>query len=178
MVEDKYPCYFGEKKCMNEKVLNTLRAVQTLEPENVKYLIIHCTATRCDMDFTEADLEREHKNRGFLTVGYHYYVRKDGTVTRWRDLDKIGAHCKPYNACSIGICYEGGIMENGKPGNTMTPKQLASIGALLIELQNQFPNAVVRGHRDMPLASKKACPCFDAKRIFKDFIINEEIDEL
>ena len=160
---------------MNEEALSKLRSVQKLEPENVKYLIIHCTATSCDKDYTEQDLERDHEKRGFLTVGYHYFFRKDGTKKQYRPTSMVGAHCKPYNSCSIGICYEGGIMENGKPGNTMTQQQFDKIGALLVELQNQFPNAVVRGHRDMPLASKKACPCFDAKRIFKDFIINEDV---
>ena len=173
MVEDTYPCTFGEEKCMDEAQLNELRAVKTLERDRVTYLIIHCTATKCNVDYTEDDLLQDHLKRKFVTVGYHYYVRKDGTVKQFRPLDKIGAHCKPYNSVSIGICYEGGLDENGNPANTLTYLQYQAIGALLVELQNKFPDAVVRGHRDMPLASKKACPCYNARKIFQHFLIND-----
>lgn len=50
--------------------------------ESVRYLILHCSATRCDKDFTMENLMKAHKARGFRTIGYHFYIRKDGTVTQ------------------------------------------------------------------------------------------------
>ena len=162
--------------CDNEQQAIERLGCEALDPDNVKYLIIHCSATREDQDYTELELCKDHAKRKFLKVGYHYYVRKSGALTQFRELDEVGAHCKPYNRCSIGICYEGGICSDGiTEGNTMTKQQYQVIGGLLVQLQNQFPNAVIRGHRDMPLATKKACPCFNAKQIFKDFIINEDV---
>ena len=81
-------------------------------------------------------------------------------------LLEVGAHCIPYNRCSIGICYEGGLDEDGKPANTLTKEQEERITDLLINLHKLFPKAKIVGHRDLPGASPKECPCFDAHAIF------------
>ena len=111
-------------------------------------------------------LRRDHKARGFYDIGYHFYIRKDGKKTQLRMLLEVGAHCIPYNRCSIGICYEGGLDEDGKPANTLTKEQEERITDLLINLHKLFPKAKIVGHRDLPGASPKECPCFDAHTIF------------
>ena len=97
-----------------------MRRLQMMTEEEVKYLVIHCSATRCDRDYTEEMLLRDHLARHFRGIGYHFYIRKDGKKTQHRMLLEVGAHCIPYNKCSIGICYEGGLDEHGKPANTLT----------------------------------------------------------
>ena len=67
-----------------------------------------------------------------------------------------------YNAHSIGICYEGGLDEKGKPADTRTPAQKRTLLALLKSLRVDFPDAEILGHRDLPWV-KKACPCFDVR---------------
>ena len=37
------------------------------------YIIIHCSATREDKDFTEKQINDSHVARGFGKWGYHYY---------------------------------------------------------------------------------------------------------
>lgn len=44
--------------------------------------------------------------RKFRKIGYHFYIRHDGTMTKHSILLEVGAHAVPYNHCSIGICYE------------------------------------------------------------------------
>ena len=44
----------------------------------IDLIVIHCSATRADRDFTEEDLEVCHRRRGFNGVGYHFYIRKNG----------------------------------------------------------------------------------------------------
>lgn len=101
------------------------------------YIIIHCSATREDKDFTEKQINDSHVARGFGKWGYHYYIRKDGRVIPMRAENEIGAHDNfivpgektSYNRCSIGICYEGGLDKNGKariPGRTHRRKRCAS----------------------------------------------------
>ena len=34
-----------------------------------------------------------HKNKGWAGIGYHYYVRKDGSVYKGRPEEYAGAHC-------------------------------------------------------------------------------------
>lgn len=76
----------------------------------INLIVVHCSATRADRDFTENDLEVCHRHRGFNGAGYHFYVRKDGSIKNTRPIERPGAHARGYNACSIGICYEGGWM--------------------------------------------------------------------
>lgn len=56
------------------------------------YIIIHCSATREDKDFTEKQINDSHVARGFGKWGYHYYIRKDGRVIPMRAENEIGAH--------------------------------------------------------------------------------------
>ncbi len=94
-----------------------------MSANDIKYLVLHCSASRCNLDYSVEQLRRDHKARGFYDIGYHFYIRKDGTMTQHRMLLEVGAHARPYNRCSIGICYEGGLDEQGKPCNTMTTEQ-------------------------------------------------------
>lgn len=137
-----------------------------MSANDIKYLVLHCSASRCNQDYRVELLRRDHKARGFYDIGYHFYIRKDGKKTQHRMLLEVGAHCIPYNRCSIGICYEGGLDEDGKPANTLTKEQEERITDLLINLHKLFPKAKIVGHRDLPGASPKECPCFDAHTIF------------
>lgn len=137
-----------------------------MSANDIKYLVLHCSASRCNQDYSVELLRRDHKARGFYDIGYHFYIRKDGKKTQHRMLLEVGAHCIPYNRCSIGICYEGGLDEDGNPANTLTKEQEERITDLLINLHKLFPKAKIVGHRDLPGASPKECPCFDAHAIF------------
>ncbi len=134
--------------------------------KSVRYIIIHCSATRNDQDYTAQQMLRDHRARGFRTIGYHFYIRKNGCVSQHRPLLAVGAHCRPFNRCSIGICYEGGLDENGTPADTRTAEQSRQLVSLLKKLLVLFPGAVIRGHRDMPGILPKSCPCFDAQAVF------------
>jgi hypothetical protein len=54
------------------------------EITEVKYLVIHCSATRCTQSYPVEQLLRDHRKRGFRTIGYHFYIRRDGTLTQHR----------------------------------------------------------------------------------------------
>ena len=107
-----------------------------MQYKDVKFLIIHCSATRCDQDYTVEMMRKDHQARGFRDIGYHFYVRKDGTISQHRKLLEVGAHCKPHNRYSIGICYEGGLNQFGRPANTLTEIQEECLEVLLIRLHD------------------------------------------
>lgn len=77
--------------------------------------------------------------------------------------EEVGAHCRPWNRCSIGICYEGGLDAEGHPADTRTQEQCEQLLLLLMKLRKLFPDAKIRGHRDMRGSIPKACPCFDTE---------------
>ena len=127
---------------------------------SVSLLIIHCSATLPGQRVSVQDIDRWHRQRGFDCIGYHFYITVDGTIWTGRPLSQVGAHCKGYNAHSIGICYEGGLDEEGRPCDTRTLLQKAALVALINKLRESYPAADVVGHNDLNL--HKACPCFSA----------------
>lgn len=162
MTEETFPILIGGEEVLTERQLLTQTEDGPMMRE-VKYLVVHCSATRCNRDYTAEQLLRDHKTRGFRTVGYHFYIRRSGVITQHRRLLEVGAHCRPWNRCSIGICYEGGLDAEGHPADTRTPEQCEQLMLLLMKLKKLFPEARICGHRDMPGSIPKACPCFDAE---------------
>ena len=53
----------------------------------INNIVVHCSATREGHALTPEALETEHRRRGFRTTGYHYYIRRDGTVLGARSLE-------------------------------------------------------------------------------------------
>ena len=69
--------------------------------------------------------------------------------------------------CSIGVCYEGGLVPDGSPKDTRTPVQRRALSKLLTDLKRLFPRALIRGHCEMPGAVPKACPCYKPSREYR-----------
>lgn len=142
----------------------------------VDLIVIHCSATREDQNYTLQDLERDHRARGFVKGGYHRYIQKDGTVHKIRDFFETGAHVAGHNATSIGICYEGGLDAQGKAKDTRTEEQMEALIRCVTEAVNYAGRGMVKrvcGHRDLspdtnnngvvePHEWVKMCPCFEA----------------
>lgn len=134
---------------------------------NLKYprrwinsIFLHCSATKEGADFSAKDIDRWHKAQGWSGIGYHYFVKIDGTVEEGRNIDKTGAHCEGKNAGSIGVCYCGGLSSDGKkPKDTRTDEQKKSL-LLLVEclmILNCIKPCDVHCHNEY---AKKACPSF------------------
>ena len=162
MIDYLYPMTLAGDEVAGERVLTTkIEAGLMMDGvKSVRWIILHCSATREDRDYTALQMLNDHRLRGFRTVGYHLYIRRNGVVTQHRPLLEVGAHCRPYYRCSIGICYEGGLDPQGRPKDTRTPQQKEQLLSLLVRLKQLFPQARVRGHCEMRGATPKACPCF------------------
>jgi len=125
----------------------------------ITLLIVHCSAVRPGQRSSAKDINGWHREKGWNGIGYHYVVRRDGSIELGRPLEEVGAHCVGHNSHSIGICYEGGLNELGEEADTRTPEQKLALRKLLEELHQQFPKAIIVGHHD--LNPGKKCPCFD-----------------
>ena len=123
----------------------------------ITLIVVHCSAVRPDQMSSAEEIEKWHKRRGFKRIGYHYVIRRDGTIETGRPEWMIGAHCQNHNKYSIGVCYEGGLDIRGQPADTRTAAQKQAMRKLLEELHGRYPRAVIVGHHDLnPL---KDCPC-------------------
>ena len=132
-------------------------------PRQVTDLIfVHCSATKPSMDIDVKEIDRWHRERGFLKVGYHFVIKRDGTKEIGRDLMEAGAHVKTYNHRSIGICLVGGVAETDINvwEDNFKPEQYATLYNLIVDLKEKFPEAKVLGHNEV---SSKACPSFNVQ---------------
>lgn len=132
----------------------------------IKEIIIHCSATREGQDIPVETIKDWHVNgRGWSDIGYHFYIDIKGDIFKGRDIAKIGAHCSGHNRNSIGICYCGGVEQDGRtPKDTRTEKQKEGLLAVLRTLKAMYPNAVIHSHNDF---ANKACPSFNATREYE-----------
>ena len=132
--------------------------MKPLKAQDVKWLVVHCSASRCNRPFTVERLIETGRQR-FGQPSYHYYVRRNGNVVPILPESVQGVHAVGYNHCSIAVCYEGGLDENGKAADTRTELQKASLYELLKQLRRDYPQARIIGHRELPNV-RKDCPCF------------------
>ena len=136
----------------------------------INSIIVHCADNYADMDIGVKEIDVWHKNRKFDKIGYHYVIRRDGTVEKGRKLNEVGAHAYGFNAHSIGICYAGGLSEDAEPEDNRTPEQKQSMIDLIKSLLKVFPSInTICGHRDLKGVTK-ACPCFDATAEYKHLL--------
>ena len=148
-----------------------------LKKESVRFIAVHCAATPPDLDIGAKEIREWHKARGWDEIGYHYFIRREGTVEAGRPLDSQGAHVVGHNHEAVGICLVGGVKRvpdaDGQPDAdgprwdlipdaNFTATQYASLEGLLYVLLKRFGGAAVRGHRDFPGVTKP-CPCFNVR---------------
>ena len=124
----------------------------------ITLIVIHCSAVRPDQTSSAAQIDSWHRkdNHWKLGIGYHYVIRRDGTIEPGRPEWLTGAHCVNHNAHSIGVCYEGGLDIRGQPADTRTAEQKAAMRRLLEDLHRRYPKALILGHND--LNPPKDCP--------------------
>jgi N-acetylmuramoyl-L-alanine amidase len=84
----------------------------------------------CPCDAKEID--KVHRRRGWLKIGFHFVITEDGDIQVGRELDLPGAHSRGYNDCSIGI---------GLCGIEHSEEQLDSLLTLTMVLMLQYPDA-------------------------------------
>ena len=143
-----------------------------LDPEKVKYIIIHCSAS----NYGDVETITEwHKSRGWTTVGYHHIICNaypkyhnykykqpdiayDGLVQKGRSEQFRGAHVKGYNWQSIGVCIIG--------EGVYSSRQLESTTRLCYEIMSRFPNKLeIKGHNNF--TDKKTCPILDIEHFVR-----------
>ena len=121
-------------------------------------IILHCADTRTNQSFSVQDVRNWHLTRGWSDIGYHYYIKLDGSLHEGRPLSRVGSHCKGHNTGSIGVCFEGGKTSDNKPWDKPTDNQIKTVRSLIQSLRNDYGYLSLHGHYDF---SSKSCPNFD-----------------
>ncbi len=109
-------------------------------------ILHHAAAKSC----TAQDIHSWHLSKGWIGIGYNFFVRKDGQIYRGRPENVVGSHATNYNSKSIGICFEGDFSVE-----TMPKAQLEAGKELVAYLKDKYKITNVKGHRDLMATS---CP--------------------
>ena len=122
----------------------TLRNVNS-----IKRIILHHTGVTV-LQSVET-IHNYHKNtNGWAGIGYHFYVRKDGSIYKGRPLEYLGAHASGSNSDSIGICSEGNFEVEQMP-----EAQKNSLTELINYLIENYSIEKIQAHKDV---NSTSCP--------------------
>jgi len=141
----------------------------------IERIILHCSYTRPSQDIGAETIREWHvEGNGWRDIGYHYVIRRDGTVETGRPLDEPGAHAAGHNEDSVGVCLIGGrVEEKDEPESNFTAAQLAAAERLILQLRaaalpGESEPIEVIGHRDVD--PSRRCPCLNAGALIQEVI--------
>ena len=121
--------------------------------------VVHWTATHIDQDIGVEEIHQWHQQRGYTGIGYHYVIRRDGSIWRGRPINYIGAHADTngHNNNSIGVAFVGGYTtpSTGVPlsmattgASSFTAAQNAAFKLFMKTFYDVFPGGQAFGHMD------------------------------
>ncbi len=132
------------------------------------FVVLHHAAAKVCSPY---QVDSWHKANGWSGIGYHFFVRKDGTIFRGRPLWAMGAHAEGFNKESIGICAEGNYDEE----YIMPEAQKDAIKAVLRSVKLAYPSIGIKAHRQVGATGcpGKFYPLAEMMTYFRDIIKNE-----
>lgn len=101
----------------------------------------HAAAVTC----TAQQIDQWHKGNGWSGIGYHFFIRKDGSIYRGRPENSVGAHASGKNSTTIGVCVEG----NYETEPVMPAAQKTALKELLTYLKGKYPKAGLKAHKEV-----------------------------
>jgi hypothetical protein len=126
-------------------------------------IVIHHTGSP-DMDASAEQIHGWHLGNGWAGIGYHYVIRKDGTIERGRPEWAIGSHAYGENSHTIGI-HLSGDFEQAQP----TSQQIEKCALLIADICERYGLPInvdtVVGHGELMATS---CPGKNLQALLDD----------
>lgn len=112
-----------------------------------------------------------HNAKNLGGIGYHFVVKRDGSLQLGRNINKIGAHVAGFNTGSIGIAFVAGFncASGTKNPNkyisakSITDAQMKTYRTFMDAFYTVFPGGQAWGHADFPNNKGKVDPGFDVQ---------------
>lgn len=141
------------------RVFNVFNGAFAKPRRSVSRVFIHCSADDRNANDNAATMHRWHLERGFAEIGYHFFIRKDGTIEVGRDIEKVPAAQEGHNTGSIAICCHG-LLEG-----LFTQAQFNALRSLCSKINAAYSKGVTfHGHCEV---AAKLCPVFNYKSVLK-----------
>lgn len=125
----------------------------------VNKVFIHCSASDNPDHDNVQTIKAWHLERGWSDIGYHYFIRKDGTIEKGRDLERVPAAQKGHNKGSIAICIHGLELD------LFTKEELKSLYKLCEEINEAYDDITFHAHNEVN--KHKTCPVIDIQKVLK-----------
>lgn len=129
---------------LQAKIIETNLDFYGLNPRNATNLIvIHHTGTGGkDLDMSAAQIHDYHLSKDWAGIGYHFVVRKDGSIERGRPEWAVGSHAYGRNQDTLGIHLSGEYNSIYYPPE----KQIESTALLIANLCAKYNLPIDRQH--------------------------------
>ena len=119
-------------------------------------VFLHCSASGNKNHDDVSVIRKWHKQRGWSDVGYHFFIKFDGTLQIGRDIERTPAAQRGHNTGTIAICLHGLKDED------FTEKQFETLRELCGDIFLELPDVTFHGHCEV---AAKACPVFDYQAV-------------
>lgn len=110
------------------------------ERELTDMIVIHHTG-EADIDASAEQIHEWHLNNGWAGIGYHFVIRKDGTIEKGRPEWAVGSHAYGENSHTIGI-HLSGDFDEAEP----TTDQIENCAMLIAYLCQKYGIPTDRDH--------------------------------
>ena len=137
----------------------------------VTEIVVHWTETTTNKNIGSEEINSYHLASNLDGIGYHYVIRRDGSLQRGRPVNIEGQHSplNNHNTGSIGVVFVGGI---NVPSGTPNPENFISVQSLTRSQFNTFDHLCrafystyaggqIVGHNDIDLNEDD--PGFDVR---------------
>lgn len=125
-------------------------------PTTEVIVIHHAGFPDGDKDSSAEDIHEFHqKVNGWAGIGYHYVIRKDGTIEQGRKPLAVGAHAYQHNKNSVGICVAGNFNVAKIKSEQLDSLKLLTAWLCQKYKLNPMGKGVIVGHRDL---NDTSCP--------------------
>ena len=130
----------------------------------VDRVFLHCSASDHASHDNIATMRAWHTDpppngNGWSDIGYHFFIRKDGTLEDGRPLSRTPAAQAGNNTGTTAICLHG--LKKSK----FTSAQFEVLKSLCLDINAAYNGQVTfHGHREV---AAKACPVYDYQDILK-----------
>lgn len=138
---------------------------------DVTEIVVHWTETTTNKNIGSEEINEYHLAANLKGIGYHYVIRRDGSLQRGRPANIEGEHSplNNHNERSIGVVFVGGInVPSGTPNpenfvsvQSLTRSQFNTFDHLCRAFYNSYAGGQIVGHNDIDLNEDD--PGFDVK---------------
>ena len=149
----------------NDPVFPYISSTEEMQAEfknitrEVTEVVVHWTETPTNKNIGSEELNKIHLESGLKGIGYHYVIRRDGSLQRGRPVNIQGEHAlvNNHDERSIGVAFVGGInvpsgtpnLENFVSVQSLTRSQFNTFDHFCRSFYARFPGGQILGHNDI-----------------------------